>query len=53
MLNKDPTKRTTLLEVMSSPYFLKDEDELSEQVKKLSLEAEEVKAKEEEKALEK
>ena len=30
MLNKDPAKRTTLLEVMSSPYFIKDEDELTE-----------------------
>ena len=30
MLNKDPSKRWTLLEVMSSPYFIKDEDELED-----------------------
>lgn len=53
MLNKDPSKRTNLLEVMSSPYFIKDEDELEEQVSKLNIAAEEIKAKEEEKALEK
>ena len=35
MLNKDPQKRVPLLEVMASPYFIKDEEELEEQVNKL------------------
>lgn len=30
MLNKDPNKRVTLLEVMSSPYFIRDDDEIED-----------------------
>ena len=47
MLNKDPAKRINLLEVLSSPYFIKDEDELEDQVAKLTAAAEELKLKEE------
>ena len=43
MLNKDPTKRIPLLEVMSSPYIIRDEDELEDQVNKLTAAAEEIK----------
>lgn len=53
MLNKDPAKRITLLEVMASPYFIKDDDDLEDQVNKLTAAAAEMKLKEEEKAMEK
>lgn len=49
MLNKDPAKRASLLEIMTTNYVAMDDDEIEELVKKVTSQVEEIKLKEEEK----
>jgi serine/threonine protein kinase len=50
MLQKDPAKRIQLLDIMNTEYYMMDDDELEDKIKKVEAEREEKKMKEEEKA---
>jgi serine/threonine protein kinase len=49
MLNKDPSKRASILEIMSTNYVAMDDEEVDDMIKKLNLQFEEMKLREEEK----
>jgi serine/threonine protein kinase len=49
MMNKDPNKRATLLEIMSTNYVAMDDEEVDELIKKITIQVEEMKIREEEK----
>jgi serine/threonine protein kinase len=49
MLNKDPNKRASLLEIMSTNYVMMDDEEVEDMVRKISAQVELLKLKEEEK----
>ena len=50
MLQKDPEKRYQLLEVMSLPYFMMEDEDIEGNLKKAETQIEEMKHLEEEKA---
>ena len=47
MLNKDPSKRASLVEIMSTNYVMMDDEEIEDLVKKITAQTEDLKLKEE------
>jgi hypothetical protein len=50
MLQKDPEKRSPLIDIMNEHYFMMDDEDLEEQIKIAETKVEELKLEEEEKA---